>query len=120
MFGGIREGRGYAIAFGAGSLIIGAIMAFEPMTGALSLTLLVVFWLGLRGLLELAWAIRSPAHRGWMIALGILNLLLALLVLATIRSEDRRVGKECGSTCRSRWETYHERQKTQHEKLIHI
>src|SRR3546814_17649858 len=54
------------------------------MTGALSLTLLVVFWLGLRGLLELAWAIRSPAHRGWMIALGILNLLLALLVLATI------------------------------------
>src|SRR3546814_3732837 len=84
MFGGIREGRGYAIAFGAVSLIIGAIMAFEPMTGALSLTLLVVFWLGLRGLLELAWAIRSPAHRGWMIALGILNLLLALLVLATI------------------------------------
>src|SRR3546814_7910641 len=49
IFGGIREGRGYAIAFGAVSLIIGAIMAFEPMTGALSLTLLVVFWLGLRG-----------------------------------------------------------------------
>src|SRR3546814_9377336 len=36
IFGGIREGRGYAIAFGAVSLIIGAIMAFEPMTGALS------------------------------------------------------------------------------------
>lgn len=84
IFGGVRAGRGYAIAFGAVSLIIGAIMAFEPLTGALSLTLLVVFWLGLRGLLELGWAIRSPVHRGWMIALGLLNLLLALLVLATI------------------------------------
>src|SRR3546814_13478485 len=24
-----------------------------------------------------------------------------------IRSEERRVGKECGSTCRSRWAPYH-------------
>ena len=23
------------------------------------------------------------------------------------RSEERRVGKECGSTCRSRWSPYH-------------
>src|SRR3546814_19674943 len=23
------------------------------------------------------------------------------------RPEERRVGKECGSTCRSRWSTYH-------------
>src|SRR3546814_11178099 len=25
----------------------------------------------------------------------------------SIRSEERRVGKECVSTCRSRWEPYH-------------
>ena len=25
----------------------------------------------------------------------------------TIRSEERRVGKECVSTCRSRWSPYH-------------
>src|SRR3546814_18450325 len=24
-----------------------------------------------------------------------------------VRSEERRVGKECGSTCRSRWSPYH-------------
>src|SRR3546814_4540031 len=24
-----------------------------------------------------------------------------------LRSEERRVGKECGSTCRSRWSPYH-------------
>src|SRR3546814_11255105 len=26
---------------------------------------------------------------------------------ATLRSEERRVGKECVSTCRSRWSPYH-------------
>src|SRR3546814_12912230 len=28
-------------------------------------------------------------------------------VRAVMRSEERRVGKECGSTCRSRWSPYH-------------
>src|SRR3546814_18099955 len=27
------------------------------------------------------------------------------------RSEERRVGKECVSTCRSRWSAYHEKNK---------
>src|SRR3546814_17508950 len=27
------------------------------------------------------------------------------------RSEERRVGKECGSTCRSRWSPYHSKKK---------
>src|SRR3546814_20737808 len=27
------------------------------------------------------------------------------------RSEERRVGKECVSTCRSRWSPYHKKQK---------
>src|SRR3546814_5138400 len=31
----------------------------------------------------------------------------AMLVLAGPRSEERRVGKECVSTCRSRWSPYH-------------
>src|SRR3546814_19122825 len=28
-----------------------------------------------------------------------------------VRSEERRVGKECGSTCRSRWSPYHDKKK---------
>src|SRR3546814_20504245 len=28
-----------------------------------------------------------------------------------LRSEERRVGKECVSTCRSRWSPYHSKQK---------
>src|SRR3546814_19534257 len=33
------------------------------------------------------------------------------------RSEERRVGKECVSTCRSRWSTYHSHKKTNIYKL---
>src|SRR3546814_20544594 len=32
-------------------------------------------------------------------------------VRAQVRSEERRVGKECVSTCRSRWSPYHEKKK---------
>src|SRR3546814_16196157 len=30
------------------------------------------------------------------------------------RSEERRVGKECVSTCRSRWSRYHSKKNTKH------
>src|SRR3546814_14734251 len=30
-----------------------------------------------------------------------------------IRSEERRVGKECVSTCRSRWSPYHSKKNTE-------
>src|SRR3546814_16994283 len=36
------------------------------------------------------------------------------------RSEERRVGKECVSTCRSRWSPYHSKKKsTKNEKICH-
>src|SRR3546814_21032743 len=37
------------------------------------------------------------------------------------RSEERRVGKECVSTCRSRWSPYHYKIKVTHtHKTLHI
>src|SRR3546814_3862268 len=47
-------------------------------------------------------------HRG--ITVGMLNFagtLPAIIDLWTRRSEERRVGTECVSTCRSRWSPYH-------------
>src|SRR3546814_12681643 len=32
------------------------------------------------------------------------------------RSEERRVGKECVSTCRSRWSPYHKKKKSEKER----
>src|SRR3546814_2851385 len=37
---------------------------------------------------------------------GIFGTPIAAILLA-LRSEERRVGKECVSTCRSRWSPYH-------------
>src|SRR3546814_6233825 len=36
-----------------------------------------------------------------------LRLLVVLAIGIVARSEERRVGKECVSTCRSRWSPYH-------------
>lgn len=79
-----HEGQWYAIGFGFVSLVIGSIMAFEPLTGALSLTLLVIIWLGLRGAMEIAAGTRFRRGRGLMLALGVVNILLALYVMATL------------------------------------
>src|SRR3546814_17974624 len=38
-----------------------------------------------------------------------LNLWSAVAMM--VRSEERRVGKECVSTCRSRWSPYHSKKK---------
>src|SRR3546814_14916898 len=36
------------------------------------------------------------------------------------RSEERRVGKECVSTCRSRWAAYHYKKKNIHNEVTHV
>src|SRR3546814_18822740 len=38
---------------------------------------------------------------------AVLGLLASPFPWSLIRSEERRVGKECVSTCRSRWSPYH-------------
>src|SRR3546814_15145563 len=40
----------------------------------------------------------------------------AFFVRSELRSEERRVGKECVSTCRSRWSPYHSKKKTMNRK----
>src|SRR3546814_11388234 len=43
----------------------------------------------------------------------IINRITARSVPVHRRSEERRVGKECVSTCRSRWSPYHVKKKKQ-------
>src|SRR3546814_12477489 len=43
----------------------------------------------------------------------------AHLALARLRSEERRVGKECVSTCRSRWSPYHFKKNTHKRNTVH-
>src|SRR3546814_20039535 len=37
-------------------------------------------------------------------------------LVCSLRSEERRVGKECVSTCRSRWSPYHSKKKSTKRK----
>src|SRR3546814_3678285 len=37
----------------------------------------------------------------------VIGIVFLLIVVVPYRSEERRVGKECVSTCRSRWSPYH-------------
>src|SRR3546814_4148090 len=48
-----------------------------------------------------------PSIRSLGIAFGAAGVGL----IANLRSEERRVGKECVSTCRSRWSPYHYKKK---------
>ena len=84
VFGKGHDGRAYTIVFGTLSLFVGGVMAFEPATGALSLTMLVAVWLGLRGVMELVFGVRMRRGKAMMIVLGIVNLVLAAIVLATL------------------------------------
>src|SRR3546814_21071965 len=61
-------------------------------------------WYSLSDVIDglLFYAIGWAVFRRWSVAAR-----LTLAVLVEARSEERRVGKECVSTCRSRWSPYH-------------
>ncbi|GAA0337943.1 hypothetical protein GCM10009087_55530 [Sphingomonas oligophenolica] len=74
----------YRIVYGILSILVGLVILLEPATGAISITLLVAFWLAMRGIFELFWGYRFPIGRALMIALGLINLLLAIFIIWTI------------------------------------
>src|SRR3546814_16232771 len=54
---------------------------------------------------------------GVVLTLPVLLATLAALALRLSRSEERRVGKECVSTCRSRWSPNHYKKKNKQMRL---
>src|SRR3546814_11088615 len=84
-------------------LILGAMYGFGPWAIGLDLGLLIGIVAGLLTFVPYL----GPAS-------GVIFGVIAALVqhgdwkhVAGVRSEERRVGKECVSTCRSRWSPYH-------------
>src|SRR3546814_11081279 len=51
----------------------------------------------------------------WLVRIGNFILCSFFLLGQRQRSEERRVGKECVSTCRSRWSPYHYKKKHNHK-----
>lgn len=88
LIAGIRgtgsDSRVYSILLGLLSLVAGGIMVVQPLTGAISLTVVVAAWLMVRGVMEIVFGVRVRRQRWLMIALGIVNILLAMLIVATV------------------------------------
>jgi uncharacterized membrane protein HdeD (DUF308 family) len=74
----------YRLIYGVVTVIVGFLILLEPVAGALSLTMLVTAWLAIRGVLEIMWGVRDTRDRWPLLALGVVNLLLAIWVLATL------------------------------------
>src|SRR3546814_6963714 len=73
------------------------------VTGVQTCALPICFWIGNVLLLVL----NIPLIGVWVRILMIPRRLLFPVIVSLIRSEERREGKECVSTCRSRWSPYH-------------
>src|SRR3546814_8087885 len=87
------------------AFLLGRRLSTREMLASVDWHLLVLFG----GLFVVTGAIGATRLRAQAVSLlqaGGLSF-AAPLLLAGLRSEERRVGKECVSTCRSRWSPYH-------------
>lgn len=62
------------------TILAGVFAIANPLAASVSLTIIVIAWLVARGIIELVSAITTPLHRWWMVAMGLLDLLLAFLL----------------------------------------
>jgi uncharacterized membrane protein HdeD (DUF308 family) len=85
--GALGRGHGretYLIVFGVLSLLVGLYLAFSPLHGAVTLTVVIAVWLGARGVIELIAGARMARGRGLLLALGVVNVVLAVVIVATM------------------------------------
>jgi uncharacterized membrane protein HdeD (DUF308 family) len=68
------------LVMGGITLVAGGIMAFSPLQGALTLAWLLVLWCFLRGIMQIITSFQLATGRGWLLASGILSVLLAVMI----------------------------------------
>src|SRR3546814_15566456 len=88
----------YATIFIVGHIVVPLVLLLEKAASP-PLWVQMTVWPLVTALLTLA---LLPYVKG-----GVMGLFWALRLRGDERSEERRVGKECVSTCRSRWSPYH-------------
>jgi uncharacterized membrane protein HdeD (DUF308 family) len=75
-----HERRGFLIVYGLLAIAAGALIFLFPISGAVALTMIATAWIAARGVLEIAAGVRRPKRRWPWIALGVVNLILAIMV----------------------------------------
>lgn len=76
-----QRGALLAAVLGLLSLVVGAVVLYNPVAGAVSLTWLIGAWFVVGGVFELAMGFSMTIGRGWLILVGIVDLVLGALVL---------------------------------------
>lgn len=79
----IRQAGGAALRFGSGALytLVGALLLFDPVAGAIGITLLLAAFFVIAGLARLFIAGQFEGRRKtWLIIAGVVNLLLGALI----------------------------------------
>src|SRR3546814_12627353 len=99
------------MAFGRWGIVFGAGLGFGPLVGGMTVAFTSWEWVFLVHAplaaitFLLAQASITESSDPGAVRIDIAG--IVTLSLGVFRSEERRVGKECVSTCRSRWSPYH-------------
>jgi uncharacterized membrane protein HdeD (DUF308 family) len=76
-----HRGGWLAILIGILTVAVGVLIIYNPVVGAISLTWLMGAWFIVGGIFELALCFSIPAGRGWLILVGIVNIVLGAWVV---------------------------------------
>lgn len=76
-----HRGGWLGILLGLLSLGAGLVVLFNPVAGAVSLVWVMGAWFIVGGIFELAMGFNVPIGRGWLILVGIINLVLGAFVI---------------------------------------
>lgn len=75
----------FQVLLGVVYLLIGAFLVFHPLSGLLTLTVVLAAYLLAEGVLELVVAFRArpAAGRGWLVMDGVIALVIAMMIFAS-------------------------------------
>jgi uncharacterized membrane protein HdeD (DUF308 family) len=78
----IKQGGAWLAALlGLLSLIVGIAFLYDPTAGSVTLVWLIGAWLLVGGIFEFATAFTTPIGKGWLVAVGLVDLALGVILL---------------------------------------
>jgi uncharacterized membrane protein HdeD (DUF308 family) len=94
-------GFGWSLLTALLAIALGLMLIFRPLTGVLTLTMVLIAFFILEGITAIALAVQHREHlpsRGWVLFSGIVDLLLAFLIWAAgwPSSADWAIGRLVG------------------------
>lgn len=76
-----RGGAWLAALLGLLSIVVGIAFLYNPAAGAVTLVWMIGAWLIVGGIFEFSTAFTTPVGKGWLVAVGLVDLALGVLVL---------------------------------------